>query len=125
MTVVFSDADLDAIAERLKVMGHELRLRLLHRLMVSGEQSVGELETLTGIGQPGLSQQLGILRSAELVKTRRVSKLVYYSVAPEALSATVILLGQLAGLPSNDKPDRLSVAQLRTRGSAATFAKIL
>ena len=43
----------------------------MRTLLENGEKSVGELETMTGIGQPGLSQQLAILRKAELVQTRR------------------------------------------------------
>jgi DNA-binding transcriptional ArsR family regulator len=36
---------------------------------------------LTGIRQPTLSQQLGVLRNEGLVATRRDGKWIYYSVA--------------------------------------------
>src|SRR5690606_7268957 len=84
MKNTFSDAELDGLVTVFRVMGHELRLRLLHALWQSGERSVGELEALTGIGQPGLSQQRGVLRKAELVSARRESKLGFYSLAPKA-----------------------------------------
>ena len=38
---------------------------------------MGELEALTGIRQPTLSQQLGVLRDEGLVATRRDGKYVY------------------------------------------------
>jgi len=124
MNTIPSDKDLDSITDVLKAVGHELRLRLMHTLMTAGEKSVGELETLTGIGQPGLSQQLAILRKAELVRTRRESKLVFYSLAPEALAPTARLLANLAGL-SAASPDGPPRTQSHARGSAATFAKML
>src|SRR3546814_13251729 len=69
--------DPDDAADLLCVLGHGVRLRLMTAL-VEGERSVGDLETVTGTGQPMLSQQLGILRKAALVKTRREAKHVFY-----------------------------------------------
>ena len=115
-----SDAELTVIAELMRTLGHETRLRLLDTLRVKGETSVGELEALTSIGQPGLSQQLAILRKAALVTTRRAAKLVYYSIAPEAASAASAFMACLAASPEN-----ADQAPRRTRGAAATFAKIL
>lgn len=63
----------------LKRFGNEDRLLLLCHLS-KGEYTVSNLETLTGIQQPTLSQQLGVLRSDNLVKTRRDGKWIYYSV---------------------------------------------
>jgi len=106
MTAI-TDNELDAITEILKALAHDVRLKLMRTLLEHGEKSVGELESLTGIGQPGLSQQLGILRKAELVQTRRDAKLVFYSLASDTLQGTATLLCALAGL------------------SPKTFAKIL
>jgi len=51
-----------------------------------GETNVGSLETLTGIRQPTLSQQLGVLRNEGVVSTRRDGRRIYYSVSdPELL----------------------------------------
>ena len=87
--------------------------------------SLGELEALTGVGQPGLSQQLAILRKAELVQTRRDAKLVLYSLAPDMLENTAKLLCALAGIsPRNVRPGTKGAGS-RARGSAATFARIL
>lgn len=77
----------------LKSLANEDRLLLLCQ-MVDGEKAVSELERLTGIRQPTLSQQLGVLRNEELVQTRREGKWIYYSVASqEALTILATLHG--------------------------------
>lgn len=121
----FTDTQLDTITDILKALAHDVRLKLMRTLLENGEKSVGELETLTGIGQPGLSQQLGILRKVELVQTRRDAKLVYYSLAPETLESTARLLCALSGVSPADKTAGTMSGHSRTRGSAATFARIL
>lgn len=117
-----TEAEATAMVEVLRTLGHETRLRLIDTLRVEGERSVGELEQLTGIGQPGLSQQLAILRKADLVHTRRAAKQVYYSLAPEALHGAALFLGEIAGDAQGGaqggKPNPVG-------GSAAMFAKIL
>jgi DNA-binding transcriptional ArsR family regulator len=80
MTLYTSRPAADLAAERLKVYAQPQRLMILSRLL-DGEHTVGEIEESTGIGQPALSQQLAELRRAELVKTRRLSKKVYYALA--------------------------------------------
>ncbi|WP_287966053.1 metalloregulator ArsR/SmtB family transcription factor [Diaphorobacter sp.] len=66
----------------LKLLGNEDRLMLLCQL-TEGERTVGELEQLTGIGQPTLSQQLGVLRRDRLVQTRREGKFIWYQLADD------------------------------------------
>ncbi|MXO96590.1 metalloregulator ArsR/SmtB family transcription factor [Erythrobacter aquimaris] len=79
------------IAE-LKALAHPLRFQIL-QVLKSRELNVGEIEQATGIGQPALSQQLSVLRKAELVETRKEAKLVYYSLAAERLSKLAALIG--------------------------------
>lgn len=64
----------------LKLLGNEDRLLLLCQLSLQ-ERTVGELEQLTGVSQPTLSQQLGILRREGLVSTRREGKFIWYQLA--------------------------------------------
>ena len=70
----------DAAVEKLKSYAQPQRLMILSCLL-EGERTVGEIDAATGIGQPALSQQLAELRRADMVKTRRVSKQVYYDLA--------------------------------------------
>lgn len=86
------DASLQA-SQLLKSLSHPDRLVLLCQL-TQGEYCVGELETLVGVGQPSLSQQLGILRKDELVTTRREGKQIYYSIASDDALAVLQLLYQ-------------------------------
>jgi len=78
----------------LKTLSNPDRLLLLCQ-MSSGEYSVGELETLSGIRQPTLSQQLTVLREQQLVKTRREGKQIFYSISSkEALAVMQVLYEQ-------------------------------
>ncbi|MGM8884708.1 ArsR/SmtB family transcription factor [Psychrobacter sp. 1U2] len=80
-------------SQLLKSLSHPDRLLLLCQL-TQGEYCVSELETLVGVGQPSLSQQLGILRKDELVATRREGKQIYYRIASEDALAVLQLLYQ-------------------------------
>lgn len=64
----------------LKLLGNEDRLLLLCQIALQ-ERTVTELEQLTGITQPTLSQQLGVLRREGLVSTRRDGKFIWYQLA--------------------------------------------
>lgn len=61
----------------LKVIANEDRLMLICQI-AQHERTVSELEQLTGIHQPTLSQQLGVLRREGLVTTRREGKHIWY-----------------------------------------------
>lgn len=110
-------------ADLLRVLGHDARLRLMHCLLERGEASVGELEALTGIAQPGLSQQLGVLRNAGLVATRRQAKLVHYRLVPAMLQGPSTLLMALATMRP-PPPDGMVQASAPSVTPAATFARI-
>jgi ArsR family transcriptional regulator len=72
-------------------MSNPDRLLLLCQLS-EAERCVSELETLTGILQPTLSQQLGVLRDDGLVDTRREGKRIYYRIVSEAALALIRVL---------------------------------
>lgn len=120
----FTDAELETTTEVLKALAHDVRLKLMRTLLESGEKSVGELEALTGVAQPGLSQQLAVLRKAELVQTRRDAKLIYYSLSRETLIGTARLICALSGVPATSPPPPKGDMS-RVRGSAAKFARLL
>lgn len=64
----------------LKSMANESRLMILCQLSEK-EMTVGELTEKVPLSQSALSQHLGILRREKLVKTRRQSQFVWYSLA--------------------------------------------
>jgi len=81
----------DQASQLLKSLSHPDRLMLLCQL-TQGEYCVSELEEQVGLGQPSLSQQLGILRKDGLVTTRREGKQIYYSiVSDDALAVLQVL----------------------------------
>jgi len=83
----------------LRVLANEDRLLLLCQL-TQGEACVSELEQLLAIRQPTLSQQLGILRTEDLVSTRRDGKKIYYQVSDaRAISVLATLYGLYCPAP--------------------------
>jgi len=72
--------DHQGAAELLRALAHPMRLAILCRLL-QGDISVSGLESELGLRQPSLSQQLGQLREAGLVNTRREARSVTYSIA--------------------------------------------
>lgn len=65
------------VGDLLRTLANPNRLMIVCTL-VEGERSVAQLEAVLGIHQPTLSQQLGGLRAAGLVETRREAKHVFY-----------------------------------------------
>ena len=90
----------------LKALANENRLIILCCL-AEGEKNVGELESMLGIRQPSLSQQLARLRVDGLVATRRDSKQIYYRLASEEAQQIIGLLYEMfcAGAQANAKTD--------------------
>lgn len=75
----------------LRTLANPERLMLLCQL-VEGEKNVGELSAATGIVQPTLSQQIGVLRSEGLIEPRREGRYIYYRVSdPVALKVLDVL----------------------------------
>ncbi|MGE5149714.1 MAG: ArsR/SmtB family transcription factor [Rhodospirillaceae bacterium] len=81
-------------ADFLKSMANDRRLVVLCEL-VKGERSVGELEAVAGLSQSALSQHLARLREARVVKTRRESQTIYYSLANESVKRLIDVLYDL------------------------------
>jgi len=86
-------ASADKACSFMKVMANADRLMLLCQLS-QGEKSVGELEALLNIHQPTLSQQLTVLREANLVSTRREGKSIIYSISSQSAMAVMQVLHQ-------------------------------
>jgi DNA-binding transcriptional ArsR family regulator len=103
----FDPAAMQAAATRacslLKVLANRDRLLLLCQL-TQGPLSVGELERISGIQQPTLSQQLAVLRDEALVSTRREGKQIFYSVASSEALAVMQVLYQLYCEPPEGAP---------------------
>ena len=66
-------------ADLFKSLGHPLRVQVLEQL-VAGERSVGSLAETLGCELSNLSQQLGVLRRAGVVVTRREGNSIFYTL---------------------------------------------
>jgi DNA-binding transcriptional ArsR family regulator len=87
-------ANADEAGQLLKALSNPDRLLLLCQLS-QGECNVSELESLLGIQQPTLSQQLAVLRREGLVATRREGKQIYYCISSLQALAVIKTLYQL------------------------------
>lgn len=62
----------------IRALNHEFRLKILHLLEKHKTLTVNQLTEKLDVTQPEASQHLGILRRADLVKTNRVGKHIFY-----------------------------------------------
>jgi len=81
-----SEAALQMIAHRFKVLSEPRRLKILHALW-DGERTVGEIIAETGALQANVSKHLGMLQQAGLVRRRKDGLNVYYQIADETVFA--------------------------------------
>lgn len=86
-------------ADFLKSMANDRRLVVLCEL-VKGERTVGELEAVADLSQSALSQHLARLREAGVVKTRRESQTIYYSLANQGVKRLIDVLYDLYCRPT-------------------------
>jgi ArsR family transcriptional regulator len=106
-------------ADFFKTLAHPARIRVLE-LLREGERSVGELIPEVGLEASHLSQQLGILRRANVLQSRKEGSTVRYSVtdprifellevARAILTSTLAesrqLLVELEGLALEERPE--------------------
>lgn len=74
----------DAIADKLRVLGQPVRVRLIDELDREGELSVGALAQALGETLHNVSQHLAVLRSAGAVTRRQQGREVFYRLSDPA-----------------------------------------
>jgi ArsR family transcriptional regulator, virulence genes transcriptional regulator len=91
-------------ADLLKALGNPQRLRLLC-LLVGKEMAVGQLnEQLPELSQSALSQHLARLRDQGLVRTRRESQSIWYSLEDGPAQEVIATLYGIYCAPGNGDP---------------------
>jgi ArsR family transcriptional regulator len=83
---------LDAVAQRFRLLGEPVRLELLNALHARGELSVGELVEITGHRQANVSKHLGLMADDGLLTRTRDGVHVYYAIDDPTLSALCLLV---------------------------------
>lgn len=84
--VAMSSAAVERIAERFRILGDPLRMRLIQELR-DGEKSVSELAAAVGASQPNASKHLRLIQSAGIAGRRQEGNLVYYSITDQSVFA--------------------------------------
>jgi DNA-binding transcriptional ArsR family regulator len=74
-----NEKTLELVAERFRLLGDPLRLRLLQTLQ-RGERSVADLVAATGATQANVSKHLQLMLRGGVVQRRREGLFVYYSI---------------------------------------------
>ncbi|KAA2284294.1 helix-turn-helix transcriptional regulator, partial [Acinetobacter sp. AB118710] len=74
----------EVVVSILKSLANTDRLLILCHLSQQ-ELNVSQIEEITDIKQPTLSQQLMMLRKSDVVNTRRDGKQIYYSIKDERM----------------------------------------
>lgn len=78
------------LADLFKMFGDSTRIRILYCLL-EDEKNVGEIAELLNMTQSAISHQLATLKYANLVKTRREKKAIYYSLADDHIESIIKL----------------------------------
>jgi DNA-binding transcriptional ArsR family regulator len=74
----------ELIAQRFRVIGEPMRIRLLDHLR-SGPASVGELSEALGASQQNVSKHLGVLLQAGIVAREKRGNHALYSISDESV----------------------------------------
>lgn len=121
MSAILDDGD--EVAELFRVLGHPVRMAILRELG-RGERAVGEVASATGIMMSTLSQQLAILRKADLVNTRRDAKQVFYSLNPQTFACVGAAIAALCPAPAFGEATAALPKSPAGRVGAAMFARV-
>lgn len=78
-------------AKWLKAIANPYRLMILCQLL-DNELSVTQLNETVPLSQSALSQHLAVLRSEDLVATRKSSQIVYYTLKNEQVTEVISIL---------------------------------
>jgi len=74
----------ELIAQRFRVIGEPMRIRLLDRLR-DGDATVGELREAMGTTQQNVSKHLAVLHQAGIVRREKRGNHAVYSIADESV----------------------------------------
>ncbi|MFQ9892530.1 MAG: ArsR/SmtB family transcription factor [Emergencia sp.] len=74
-----------SLADLFKVFGDSTRIRILYALSQS-ELCVQDIADKLSMNQSAISHQLRVLKQADLVKSRREGKTIFYSLADDHVS---------------------------------------
>jgi DNA-binding transcriptional ArsR family regulator len=78
------DPLVELVAERFRVLGEPMRIKLMDRLR-DGEASVSELQEAVGASQQNVSKHLGILHAAGMVSRSKQGTRTVYAISDPSM----------------------------------------
>ena len=109
-----TDAMIELVARRFRMLGEPQRLRIL-QMLEQGEHTVGEIaESLNG-NQPNISKHLQALYDAGLVGRRREGNSIYYFIADPVIFKLCDLVCRSATGRAREQLDSLTVPSAGTK----------
>ena len=109
----------NSVLEIFQALSHPVRLEICKQLMLR-EYSVGDLCEILNLKQYAVSQQLAVLRKAEILETRRDARHIIYLLSNDQVRR--ILRVCIANLEYPSKLD--DVAEIDRKQQAGSFARV-
>ncbi len=94
--MTFALAELQEAVTILRAVTHPLRQEIIQFLETASSKRVTEIFIALRVEQSVASQQLGILRDAGIVTSKRAGKFVYYSLNEDRMQQILQLMTNLA-----------------------------
>jgi len=85
------DNQLEPGAEILRALAHPIRLQMV-QLLLEGEKTVTEIHSTLGIKQSSASQQLSLMKTRGVLKSRRSGNRTHYSLARPGIGQLISCL---------------------------------
>ena len=109
----------NSVLEVFQALSHPVRLEIC-QLLIASEYSVGELCEILDLKQYAVSQQLAVLRKAEIVETQRDARHVIYFLSNDKVRR--ILRVSIANLAR--PAEQADVAEIDRKQQAGAFARV-
>ena len=109
----------NSVLEVFQALSHPVRLKIC-QLLIAREYTVGELCEILDLKQYAVSQQLAVLRKAEIVETQRDARHVIYFLSNDKVRR--ILRVSIANLAR--PAEQADVAEIDRKQQAGAFARV-
>ena len=109
----------NSVLEVFQALSHPVRLEIC-QLLIAREYSVGELCEILDLKQYAVSQQLAVLRKAEIVETQRDARHVIYFLSNDKVRR--ILRVSIANIAR--PAEQADVAEIDRKQQAGAFARV-
>lgn len=105
----------------MKMLSDETRIRLVF-VLASGEQNVGDICKILKMPQPTISHHLKLLRMANIVKSKRQHRKIFYSLNHDEVKFVHDIIDniKIAGEKKLQQPRKAKAKQKKAEPAVAT-----